>query len=75
MTKSTASLQPGDVVLTAPLTATDFGIPLVRPSKGRQRGSWRTVRRALHTQGGMVVWFADGTKSAPLHGRTGWVTE
>jgi hypothetical protein len=71
-------LHPGDVVLTGRHTVgADFGIPLVEPYTGRaanpgNRAVERTVRSRHRSQGGVVVWFTDGTKTHPLHGRTAW---
>jgi hypothetical protein len=31
------------------------------------------VRSRCKAHGGVVVWFTDGTKTPPLHGRTVWV--
>jgi len=31
------------------------------------------VRSRCKAHGGVVVWFTDGTKTPPLHGRTAWV--
>lgn len=73
-TKSTVDLVTGDQVLTTHVDGTDFGIPLVTPSASivEARRVVRTVRTAIRAQGGRVVWFVDGTKTRPMHGRTGW---
>lgn len=70
MTVSIAHLSGGERVYTADLKETDFGLPLVRPTRGRVRATVRTVRAAHRARGGMVVWFEDGTKTRPMHGRT-----
>jgi hypothetical protein len=31
------------------------------------------VRSRCRAHGGVVVWFTDGTKTPPLHGRTSWI--
>jgi hypothetical protein len=31
------------------------------------------VRARCRSSGGVVVWFTDGTKTPPLHGRTSWI--
>lgn len=74
MTKSTTELAAGDRVLTTHVDGEDFGIPLVGPTASivESRRVARTVRTAIRAQGGRVVWFVDGTKSRPLHGRTVW---
>jgi hypothetical protein len=72
-TVSTSNLSAGEPVLTSDVVGTDFGLPLVRPIKTR-RGSWvRVVRSRCRAHGGVVVWFTDGTKTPPLHGRTSWI--
>jgi hypothetical protein len=71
-TISTSHLAGGESVLTSDVVGTDFGLPLVRPTRSA-RGSWvRVVRARCRTSGGVVVWFTDGTKTPPLHGRTSW---
>lgn len=73
---ATIALTPGTVVLTRRHTVGyDFGLPLVAPTHGRARAVPRTVRNRVHCRGGHVVWFTDGTKTGPLHGRTTWLTE
>lgn len=74
MTKSTAELTAGDRVLTTHVDGEDFGIPLVGPTASivESRRVARTVRTQVRCQGGRVVWFVDGTKTRPLHGRTSW---
>lgn len=72
--KSSTDLSPGDLVLTTPVNGDDFGLPLVDPIR-KLRGEVlveREVRGSHRAQGGTVVWFVDGTKSRPLHGRTTW---
>jgi hypothetical protein len=70
---TTAALHPGVVVLTRRYTVgSDFGLPLVAPTHGRARAVPRTVRNRVHCRGGHVVWFTDGTKTAPTHGSTVW---
>lgn len=72
-TASTIHLEPGTVVLTTGQVGTDFGLPLVEPTH-RRRGTYpRTVRAHHQSRGGHVVWFTDGTKTPPLHGRTAWL--
>ena len=71
--KATSKLEPGDVVETAATDLADFGIPLVRPVHAKRPvRTPREVRNAVRTGAGYVVWFVDGTKSVPLHGRTAW---
>ncbi|MGY1810505.1 hypothetical protein ACI8AF_24305 [Blastococcus sp. SYSU D00669] len=72
-TVATSHLAGGESVLTSDVVGTDFGLPLVRPSKGGHGGRVRVVRARCRTSGGVVVWFTDGTKTPPLHGRTSWV--
>jgi hypothetical protein len=72
-TVSTSHLAAGESVLTSDVVGTDFGLPLVRPTRSGH-GSWvRVVRARCRTSGGVVVWFTDGTKTPPLHGRTSWI--
>jgi hypothetical protein len=68
----TLHLQPGQRVWTRDLAETDFGLPLVEPTHARRHCVVREVRNRLYSRGGMVVWFTDGTKTMPLHGRTAW---
>ena len=72
-TVSTSHLPAGEPVLTTDVVGTDFGLPLVRPARPRQGGRVRVVRSRCKAHGGVVVWFTDGTKTPPLHGRTTWV--
>ena len=72
-TVSTSHLPAGQLVLTTPVVGTDFGLPLVRPTRTRSGGQVRVVRAHCKAHGGVVVWFTDGTKTPPLHGRTAWV--
>ena len=72
-TVSTINLAGGEPVLTSDVVGTDFGLPLVRPARGREVGRRRIVRSRCRTHGGVVVWFTDGTKTPPLHGRTSWI--
>ncbi len=72
-TVSTSNLPAGEPVLTTDVVGSDFGLPLVRPAKPRQGGRVRFVRSHCKAHGGVVVWFTDGTKTPPLHGRTAWV--
>ena len=72
-TVATNSLAAGEAVLTGDVVGTDFGLPLVRPTRTARGGRVRVVRARCRTSGGVVVWFTDGTKTPPLHGRTGWV--
>ncbi|SNS26497.1 hypothetical protein SAMN04488107_1958 [Geodermatophilus saharensis] len=72
-TLPTSRLPTGEPVLTTDVVGTDFGLPLVRPAKSRQDGRVRVVRSHCRAHGGVVVWFTDGTKTPPLHGRTTWV--
>lgn len=72
--KSTTSLVEGDAVLTTAPVRDDFGIPVVEPARKRQPANERrVVRNHCRAQGGTVVWFADGTKAGPIHGRTAWL--
>ena len=72
-TLSTTHLTGGVPVLTSDVVGSDFGLPLVRPTKVRQGSRVRVVRSRCRTSGGVVVWFTDGTKTPPLHGRTSWI--
>jgi hypothetical protein len=72
-TVPTSHLPAGEPVLTTDVVGTDFGLPLVRPTKRRQGGRVRVVRSHCKAHGGVVVWFTDGTKTPPLHGRTTWL--
>lgn len=79
MTLSTVALTPGVRVATTLPVGEDFGLQIVEPTKalerpGRKGLVWREVRNAVHARGGMVVWFTDGTKTSPIHGRTGWIS-
>ena len=73
VTVSTSNLPAGEPVLTTDVVGTDFGLPLVRPTKTRQGSRVRVVRSHCKAHGGVVVWFTDGTKTPPLHGRTAWI--
>ena len=70
---STSKLPAGEPVLTTDVVGTDFGLPLVRPTRNRQGSQVRVVRSRCRAHGGVVVWFTDGTKTPPLHGRTAWI--
>ena len=72
-TVPTSKLPTGEPVLTTDVVGTDFGLPLVRPSKSARGGRVRVVRSHCKAHGGVVVWFTDGTKTPPLHGRTTWI--
>ncbi|GAB3315137.1 hypothetical protein GCM10027451_30730 [Geodermatophilus aquaeductus] len=72
-TVATSRLPAGEPVLTTDVVGTDFGLPLVRPSRTRQGGRVRVVRSRCRAHGGVVVWFTDGTKTPPIHGRTSWI--
>ena len=72
-TVSTINLAGGEPLLTSDVVGTDFGLPLVRPARSRQGSRVRVVRSRCRAHGGVVVWFTDGTKTPPLHGRTGWI--
>ena len=72
-TVSTSHLAGGESVLTGDVVGTDFGLPLVRPARTRDGGRVRVVRSRCRAHGGVVVWFTDGTKTPPLHGRTSWI--
>jgi hypothetical protein len=72
-TVSTSHLPAGEPVLTTDVVGSDFGLPLVRPSKTRRGSLVRVVRAHCKAHGGVVVWFTDGTKTPPLHGRTAWI--
>jgi hypothetical protein len=72
-TVPTSSLPAGERVLTTDVVGTDFGLPLVRPTKRRAGSLVRVVRSHCRAHGGVVVWFTDGTKTPPLHGRTTWL--
>ena len=71
-TVSTSNLTAGEPVLTSDVVGTDFGLPLVRPTRTRAGSHVRVVRARCRTSGGVVVWFTDGTKTPPVHGRTVW---
>jgi hypothetical protein len=73
VTVSTSTLPAGEPVLTTDVVGTDFGLPLVRPTRTRQGSRVRVVRSHCRAHGGVVVWFTDGTKTPPLHGRTTWI--
>ena len=72
-TVPTSHLPAGEPVLTTDVVGTDFGLPLVRPTRTRQGSQVRIVRSRCKAHGGVVVWFTDGTKTPPLHGRTAWI--
>jgi hypothetical protein len=72
-TVSTSHLPVGEPVLTSTVVGTDFGLPLVRPTKARHGSQVRVVRSRCKAHGGVVVWFTDGTKTPPLNGRTVWI--
>ena len=76
-TVSTSNLTAGQPVLTSDVVGTDFGLPLVRPVPRSGRATdgsrVRVVRSRCRAHGGVVVWFTDGTKTPPLHGRTSWI--
>lgn len=72
---SSSQLEPGAKVLTTDPVGTDFGLPLVEPWRLKRTPHYvREVRSRHRAGGGTVVWFTDGTKSPPLHGRTTWQT-
>jgi hypothetical protein len=71
----TSELTEGTVVLAMPSVGTDFGIPLTTPARTAAsiaKAVKRTVRSHCRARGGTVVWFTDGTKTPPIHGRTAW---
>jgi hypothetical protein len=72
-TVATTNLAGGEPVLTSDVVGTDFGLPLVQPTRRRGAGRVRIVRSRCRAHGGVVVWFTDGTKTPPLHGRTSWI--
>jgi len=72
-TVATSRLPAGGPVLTTGVVGSDFGLPLVRPARTRQGSQVRVVRSRCRAHGGVVVWFTDGTKTPPLHGRTAWI--
>ena len=72
-TVSTLNLAAGVRVLTGDVVGSDFGLPLVRPTRTRRGSRVRVVRSRCRAHGGVVVWFTDGTKTPPLHGRTSWL--
>ena len=72
-TVPTNHLTAGKSVLTSDAVGVDFGLPLVRPTRTRRGSRVRVVRSRCRSSGGVVVWFTDGTKTPPLHGRTSWV--
>ena len=73
VTVATSNLPAGEPVLTTGVVGTDFGLPLVRPTRTREGSRVRVVRSHCKAHGGVVVWFTDGTKTPPLHGRTAWI--
>ena len=73
VTVPTSHLPAGEPVLTTDVVGTDFGLPLVRPTRTRQGSRVRVVRSHCRAHGGVVVWFTDGTKTPPLNGRTVWI--
>jgi hypothetical protein len=73
VTVPTSHLPAGEPVLTTDVVGTDFGLPLVRPTRTREGSAVRVVRSHCRAHGGVVVWFTDGTKTPPLHGRTTWI--
>ena len=66
-TVAAAHLQPGQVVWTSAVVGTDFGLPLVEPTRGQDAVA-RTVRSHLRESGGTVVRFTDGHKTRPVRG-------
>ena len=72
-TVPTSALPAGEPVLTTGVIGSDFGLPLVRPTKAGRGSHVRVVRSRCRAHGGVVVWFTDGTKTPPLHGRTTWI--
>lgn len=73
---TTVKLMPGDQVMTTVPDGSDFGLPLVSPTHRPGRGAVvREVRGRVKVQGGFCVWFQDGTKTRPTHGRTDWLTQ
>ena len=72
-TVPTSQLPAGQPVLTTDVVGTDFGLPLVRPARTGRGSQVRVVRSHCRAHGGVVVWFTDGTKTPPLHGRTAWI--
>jgi hypothetical protein len=72
-TVSTTHLAGGEPVLTSDVVGSDFGLPLVQPARTRRGSLVRVVRARCRVRGGVVVWFTDGTKTPPLHGRTSWI--
>ena len=72
-TVPTSHLPAGEPVLTTDVVGTDFGLPLVPPTRTREGSRVRVVRSRCKAHGGVVVWFTDGTKTPPLHGRTAWL--
>jgi hypothetical protein len=72
-TVSTQHLPIGELVYTTAPVGSDFGLPLVEPNLNQRARHIRTVRNRVKCRGGHVVWFTDGTKTPPLHGRTVWV--
>jgi hypothetical protein len=62
-------LLPGQLVYTSAVAGQDFGLPLVEPNLRLRGRVVRQVRNSVKCQGGHVVWFTDGTKTRPLHGR------
>jgi hypothetical protein len=74
MTIATAHLEPGQWVVASLPVGEDFGLPLVEPTTRQLRKrAHRKVRSVVRSGNGLVVRFEDGTKTRPLHGRTGWL--
>ena len=72
-TVATSRLPAGEPLPTTGGVGTDFGLPLVRPTRTGQGSRVRVVRSRCRAHGGVVVWFTDGTKTPPIHGRTAWL--
>lgn len=71
-TVAAGTVEPGTQVVTTDQVGTDFGLPLVEPTR-RRGGFVRTVRSHLKENGGIVVRFTDGSKTRPLNGHTAFV--
>jgi hypothetical protein len=72
-TVPTSRLPAGEPVLTTDVVGTDFGLPLVRPSKTRHGSRVRVVRSHCRAHGGVLVPSVNHTTTPPLHGRTSWI--
>ena len=73
VTVATSHLPAGEPVLTTGVVGSDSGLPRARPTRTGEGSRVRVVRPHCKAHGGVVVWFTDGPKPPPLHGRTTWI--